>query len=55
MIGDIYTEKKKSQKIGYTQNDLYYFNLNTGNEEMTAKMKKELIQQVDDAQVNIRS
>ena len=41
---DIYTEKKES-KDWIIQNDLY-FNLNTGNEEMTQN-EKELIQQVD--------
>ena len=45
---DIYTEKKES-KDWIIQNDLY-FNLNTGNEEMTPN-EKELIQQVDDAQL----
>ncbi len=39
---DIYTEKKES-KDWIIQNDLY-FNLNTGNEEMTQN-EKELIQQ----------
>ena len=42
---DIYTEKKES-KDWIIQNDLY-FNLNTGNEEMTQN-EKELIQQVDE-------
>ena len=45
---DIYTEKKES-KDWIIQNDLY-FNLNTGNEEMTQN-EKELIQQVDDAKL----
>ena len=47
---DIYTEKKES-KDWIIQNDLY-FNLNTGNEEMTQN-EKELIQQVDDAKLQI--
>ena len=45
---DIYTEKKES-KDWIIQNDLY-FNLNTGNEEMTQN-EKELIQQVDNAKL----
>lgn len=45
---DIYTEKKDS-KDWIIQNDLY-FNLNTGNEEMTED-EKELILQVDEAKL----
>ena len=45
---DIYTEKKES-KDWIIQNDLY-FNLNTGNEEMTQN-EKELSQQVDNAKL----
>lgn len=45
---DIYTEKKDS-KDWIIQNDLY-FNLNTGNEEMTENEKK-LILQVDEAKL----
>ena len=45
---DIYTEKKKS-KDWILQNDLY-FNLKTGNEEMSENEIK-LIQQVDGAKL----
>lgn len=45
---DIYTEKKES-KDWILQNDLY-FNLNTGNEEMSENEIK-LIQQVDEAKL----
>lgn len=45
---DIYTEKKDS-KDWIIQNDLY-FNLNTGNEEMTENEQK-LILQVDEAKL----
>lgn len=45
---DIYTEKKES-KDWIFQNDLY-FNLNTGNEEMSENEIK-LIQQVDEAKL----
>ena len=45
---DIYTEKKDS-KDWIIQNDLY-FNLNTGNEEMTEN-EKNLILQVDEAKL----
>lgn len=45
---DIYTEKKDS-KEWILQNDLY-FNLNTGNEEMSEK-EKELIWQIDKAKL----
>lgn len=45
---DIYTEKKDSEEW-IIQNDLY-FNLNTGNEEMTEN-EKELILQVDEAKL----
>lgn len=43
---DIYTKKKDAQDW-ILKNDLY-FNLNTGNEEMTEK-EKNLIKQIDDA------
>ena len=43
---DIYTEKRES-KDWILQNDLY-FNLNTGNEEMS-QYEINLIQQVDEA------
>ena len=46
---DIYTDKKES-KDWILQNDLY-FNLNTGNEEMSQN-EINLIQQVDEARVN---
>ena len=45
---DIYTEKKSS-KNWILQNDLY-FNMNTGNEEMSQNERK-LIQQVDEAKL----
>ncbi len=45
----IYITEKKESKDWIIQNDLY-FNLNTGNEEMTQN-EKELIQQVDDAKL----
>lgn len=45
---DIYTEKKNS-KDWILQNDLY-FNLNTGNEEMSEK-EIDLIRQVDEARL----
>jgi hypothetical protein len=45
---DIYTEKKDS-KDWILQNDLY-FNLNTGNEEMS-QSERNLIQQVDEAKL----
>ena len=45
---DIYTKKKES-KDWIFQNDLY-FNLNTGNEEMSENEIK-LIQQVDEAKL----
>ena len=45
---DIYTEKRES-KDWILQNDLY-FNLNTGNEEMS-QYEINLIQQVDEAKL----
>ena len=45
---DIYTEKKDS-KDWILQNDLY-FNLNTGNEEMSQK-EVDLIRQIDGAKL----
>ncbi len=46
---DIYTERKDS-KDWIFYNDLY-FNLNTGNEEMSQKKEIDLIQQVDEAKL----
>ena len=45
---DIYTNKSDSKNWIF-QNDLY-FNLNTGNEEMT-QSEIDLIQQIDDAKL----
>ena len=46
---DIYTERKDSKDWEFFYNDLY-FNLNTGNEDMSQK-EIDLIQQVDEAKL----